>query len=132
MESMQLKILLPFRVFAEVHGVKRIVAETPHGSFGILPRRLDCAGSLVPGILTYETEEGEEVFVAIDRGILVKAGSEVLVSVRNAIGGKELGELHRAVEEQFLQLDEHEREVRSVMVKLETGFIRQFQELYRD
>ncbi len=132
MESMQLKILLPFRVFTEVHGVKRIVAETLHGYFGILPNRLDCVGALAPGILTYETEEGEEVFVAIDRGILVKAGSEVLVSVRNAIGGKELGELHEAVEAQFLQLDEREREVRSVMVKLETGFIRQFQELYRD
>lgn len=132
MESMQLKILLPFRVFADVHEVKRIVAETPRGSFGILPRRLDCVGALAPGIFTYETEEDGEVHVAIDRGILVKAGSEVLVSVRKAVGGRELGELHQAVEEQFRQLDEHEREVRSVTVKLETRFIRQFQELNRD
>jgi len=132
MESMQLKILLPFRVFAQVQEVKRIVAETPRGSYGILPRRLDGVGALAPGILTYETAEGEEVFVATDRGILVKAGSEVLVSVRNAIGGKELGELYQAVEGQFSQLDEHEQEVRSVMVKLETGFIRQFQELHRE
>lgn len=132
MDSMQLKIQLPFRVFAQVHEVKRILAETPQGYYGILPNRLDGVGALAPGILIYETKEGEEVFVAIDRGILVKAGSEVLISVRNAIGGKELGELHRAVEEQFLQLDEREKEVRSVMVKLETGFIRQFQELYRE
>lgn len=129
---MQLKILLPFRVFADVHEVKRIVAETPRGSFGILPRRLDCVGALAPGIFTYETEEDGEVHVAIDRGILVKAGSEVLVSVRKAVGGRELGELHQAVEEQFRQLDEHEREVRSVTVKLETRFIRQFQELNQD
>ena len=128
MENMQLKILLPFRVLADLRGVTRIVAETPRGSFGILPRRLDCVGALAPGILTYETEADGEVHVAIDRGVLVKAGSEVLVSVRNAVGGQELGELHRAVEEEFLQLDEHEREERSVTVKLETRFIRQLQE----
>lgn len=129
---MQLKILLPYGIFAEEQRVKRIVAETREGAYGLLPNRLDCVGALVPGIFTYESEEKGEVHLAIDEGVLVKAGSEVLVSVRDAIGGMELGRLHEAVKQRFLQLDEHEQEVRSVLVKLETGFIRQFQELQRE
>lgn len=129
---MHLKILLPFGIFAEQPSVKRIVAETPQGAFGLLPNRLDCVGALVPGIFTYETEDGGEEYVAIDRGILVKAGSEVLVSVRKAIGGMELGQLHEAVKREFLQLDEREKDIRSVLVKLETGFIRQFQKMQRE
>ena len=56
--NMKLKVLLPYQVFAEIDDVNRIVAETPQGSFGLLPRRLDCVAVLEPGILTYETEGG--------------------------------------------------------------------------
>lgn len=125
---MNLKILLPFQVFADLKGIKRIVAETFQGSFGLLPQRLDCAAALSPGILMYETETGSVVYLAIDEGILVKAGIDVLVSVRNAIGGAELGNLHQAVEQEFKNIDEQEKKVRSVMAKLELGFIRRFEE----
>ena len=47
---MNLKVLLPFQVFAEKTGVLRIVAETREGSFGLLPHRLDCVAALAPGI----------------------------------------------------------------------------------
>ncbi len=123
---MQLKILLPFQVFAEKTGVSRIVAETREGSFGILPHRLDCVAALAPGILTYETESDGEVFVAVDEGVLVKTGTDVLVSVRGALGGMDLGQLHDAVKQEFLALDEDEQNVRSVMAKLETGFLHRF------
>lgn len=123
---MKLKILLPFQVFAEKSDVSRIVAETPDGSFGLLPQRLDCVASLAPGILTYETESDGEVFVAVDEGVLVKTGQDVLVSVRRALGGPDLGQLRDAVEKEFLNLDEAERNVRSVMAKLETGFLHRF------
>ncbi len=123
---MKLKILLPFQVFAEKTDVSRIVAETPDGSFGLLPQRLDCVASLAPGILTYETESEGEVFVAVDEGVLVKTGQDVLVSVRRALGGTDLGQLREAVKKEFLNLDEAERDVRSVMAKLETGFLHRF------
>ncbi|HMT80739.1 MAG TPA: F0F1 ATP synthase subunit epsilon [Azonexus sp.] len=126
--SMQLKILLPFKVFAENQDVLRIVAESRSGAFGLLPNRLDCAAALVPGILTYETRNEGEVSLAVDEGVLVKTGNEVLVSVRNAIGGMDLGELHQAIEREFLNLDEQEKSVRSVLAKLESGFIRRFAE----
>ena len=88
---MNLKILLPFKIFAEKTGVLRIVAETREGSFGLLPHRLDCVAALAPGILVFETEAEGEVCMAVDEGVLVKTGADVLVSVRNAIGGMDLG-----------------------------------------
>ena len=123
---MNLKVLLPFQVFAEKTGVSRIVAETHEGSFGLLPHRLDCVAALSPGILTYETESDGEVFVAVDEGVLVKTGTDVLVSVRRALGGTDLGELRDSVKQEFLTLDEHEQSVRTVMAKLESGFLRRF------
>ncbi len=124
--SMQLKIFLPFQIFAEKIGVLRIVAETSAGSFGILPRRLDCVAALVPGILLFETEEDGEVYVAVDEGVLVKRGRDVLVSVRNAIGGDDLGLLHAAVDREFRNLDEQEQSVRLALAKMESVFIRRF------
>ncbi|WP_415838029.1 F0F1 ATP synthase subunit epsilon [Polaromonas hydrogenivorans] len=129
---MNLKILLPFRIFAEKTAVLRIVAETQAGSFGLLPQRLDCVAALTPGILIYETASDGEVFVAVDSGVLVKSGAEVLVSVRRAMGGANLGELRQAVEQEFLTLDEHEQNVRAVMAKLETGFLRRFATFQHD
>ncbi len=131
-ETMQLKVLLPFQVFAEKTGVRRIVAETPAGSFGLLPHRLDCVASLAPGILTYQTDAEGEVYVAVDEGVLVKTGREVLVSVRHAIGGVDLGQLRAAVEREFLTLDDREKNVRSVLAKLESGFVRRFMEFRRE
>jgi len=129
---MNLKILLPFKVFAEKAGVSRIVAETHAGSFGLLPHRRDCVAALEPGILIYETEANGEVFVAVDGGVLVKTGPDVLVSVRRAMGGADLGQLRQAVEKEFLALDEHEQNVRSVLAKLETGFLRRFATFQHD
>lgn len=129
---MNLKILLPSKVFAEKSGVSRIVSETHAGSFGLLPHRRDCVAALVPGILVYETAADGEVFVAVDGGVLVKTGPDVRVSVRRAMGGADLGQLRQAVEQEFLALDEHEQSVRSVMAKLETGFLRRFATFQHD
>ena len=123
---MKLKVLLPFQVFAEKTGVSRMVAETREGSFGLLPHRLDCVTALVPGILVYETEAQGEAYLAVDEGVLVKVGADVLVCVRRAIEGTELALLRQAVEREFLTLDENEQSVRSVMAKLESSFLHRF------
>lgn len=129
---MNLEILLPFRIFAEKTSVSRIVAETRSGSFGLLPHRLDCVAALVPGILIYENEAEGEVCVAVDEGVLVKTGLDVFVSVRNAIGGTDLGALRASVAQEFLNLDEQEQRVRSVMAKMESGFIRRLAEFHHE
>ena len=129
---MNLRMLLPFQVFAEKTGVFRIVAETREGSFGLLPHRLDCVASLAPGILIYESEADGEVYVAVDEGVLIKTGLDVLVSVRNAIAGRYLSKLRDSVEREFLNLDEREQNVRSVLAKMESGFIRRLAEFHHD
>jgi|ERR1035437_1521521 F-type H+-transporting ATPase subunit epsilon len=125
---MNLRILLPFQIFAEKKGVSRIVAEGREGSFGILPHRLDCVAVLEPGIFTYETEAEGEVYVAVDEGVLIKTGQDVLVSVRDSIIGTDLSQLQEAVEKEFLTLDETEQKIHLVMVKLESGLIRRLAE----
>ena len=126
---MQLEILLPFRVFASESGVSRIVAQTLQGSIGLLPRRRDCVAALVPGILVYETRDGGERWVAVDEGVLVKAGPQVTVSVRRAIAGDDLHQLRDAVDREFLAIDEQEQTVRSALARLESGFVRRFVDL---
>lgn len=129
---MNLKVLLPFRIFTGETGVVRIVAETRVGSFGLLPHRRDCAAALAPGILIYETRSQGEVYMAVDEGVLVKTGLNVLVSVRNAISGTDLGQLRDSVEQEFLNLNEREQSVRSVMAKMESGFIRRLAEFHHE
>ena len=127
---MTLKILLPYQVYAEKTGVTRIVAETSSGALGLLPQLLDCAASLEPGILTCESEAEGEQFIAIDRGILVKTGSEVLISVRNATGGVELAQLYAAVEREFAEFNEREQNNLAVLRKMESGFIERLARYY--
>ena len=129
---MTLEVLLPFQIFASKTDVLRIVAETRDGSFGLLPHRLDCVAALAPGILTYQSESEGEVFLAVDEGVLVKTGPDVRVSVRRAVGGTDLALLRDAVEKEFLTLDDEEQTVRTVMAKLETGFLRRLAALEHD
>jgi F-type H+-transporting ATPase subunit epsilon len=129
---MTLKVLLPFQVFAERTGVTRVVAETREGSFGLLPHRLDCVAALTPGLLTYETEVEGEVYVAVDEGVLVKTGQDVVVSVRRAIGGTDLGQLRDAVEQEFLTLDEHEQGVRLVLANMEFNILHRMTAFHDD
>jgi F-type H+-transporting ATPase subunit epsilon len=125
---MNLKILLPFKVFADVKNVSSIVMETSEGSYGLLPQRLDCVAALVPGIFTYETD-GASHYVAVESGVMVKAGTQVLVSVRNAVGGADLGKLGELVKKDFKLQDENQKQVTTVIAKLERGFIYSFDKL---
>jgi F-type H+-transporting ATPase subunit epsilon len=124
---MNLKILLPAEVFLS-EKVAKVVAEAANGFFCLLPHHVDYTAALVPGVFLYETEE-EESYLAIDVGTLVKKGDEILVSVRNAVRGPELGKLKLEVVKQFRELDEREKKARSAAAKLEVDLLRRFMEL---
>ena len=128
---MHLKVLLPYGIFADQSGVTRIVAETRDGSCGLLPRRLDCVAALVPGILIYQCDAQPETFVAVDEGVLVKSGQEVLISVRRAVGGTDLAQLRTAVAREFLTRDAEEKSLRSSLLKIESGLISRLAALHR-
>lgn len=124
--AMHLKVLLPSKVLLDKTNVTHLVAETSEGSYGFLPNRLDCVAVLTPGILTFTHLDEGEVFVAVDEGVLVKTGLDVLISVRSALIGSDLETLRTAVEEEFLVLDQQAQQARRVMAKLESGFIHRF------
>ncbi len=126
---MNLKILLPYKIFADEKNISSIVMETSEGSYGLLPHRLDCVAALVPGIFTYESEKDGVKYVAVDTGVLIKAGTQVLVSVRNAVGGVDLGKLGALVKKDFKTRDEYEKEINTVIAKLERGFIYSFDKI---
>jgi F-type H+-transporting ATPase subunit epsilon len=123
---MNLKILLPFQIFADLHDVSKVAAETTAGSFGFLPQRLDCVASLVPGILCYQSAAQGEVFLGVDEGVLVKTGQDMLISVRNALAGADLDRLREAVDKDFLRQDALEKQLRASATKMEGQLAHQF------
>jgi F-type H+-transporting ATPase subunit epsilon len=128
---MQLKVLVPSGIIVSVADIERVVVMTTAGSFGLLPHRLDCAAVLSPGLLTYSTAGIGDVHLAIDAGVLVKTGAEVVVCVRHAIAGVELGRLRQAVQQELLQLSAQESLSRKTLAQLESGLIREFVRLQR-
>jgi F-type H+-transporting ATPase subunit epsilon len=127
----QLRILLPSEVFALVENVDSIVATTPSGCFGLLPHRMDCAAVLTPGLLGYTTASTGDVHIAVDAGVMIKTGNEVLVCVRRAISGADLGQLQQAVQLELLKLSEQQQADRRTLAHLESGLIRDLVELQR-
>ena len=122
---MRLKVLLPTEILLDIP-VTKIVAEGENGSFCLKPKHIDFVSALAPGLLSYVTPEGTEQFVGIDEGILVKCGREVRVSTRDAVLGDEPAALHATILERISELDEHERNARSVLARLEAGVAKQF------
>jgi F-type H+-transporting ATPase subunit epsilon len=117
---MKLKVILPMRIFLDQE-VTKVTAEAANGSFCLLPKHIDFVAALVAGIISFESEKGEE-YLAVDEGVLVKRASEVMVSTRRAVRSKDLGELKRIVKQEFRTLDERERKTRSILAKLEADF----------
>jgi F-type H+-transporting ATPase subunit epsilon len=122
---MKLKLLKPTQVVVD-EDVAKVVADGVHGSFCLLPRHVDFLAPLVPGLLAFVDSEGKEQFVAVDEGLLVKQGDEVLVSTRQAIRGGDLDQLRNAVHEEFRALDERERAAKAAIAKLEAGFLQNY------
>lgn len=126
--TMNLRILLPGRVLLSVL-TSKVIAEAQNGSFCLLPRHIDFLAALVPGLLSYIDTDQQECFVAVDEGILIKRGPEVLVSTRQAVPSDDIASLRNTVRKEFQTLDERERSARSAMARLESDLIRRFLEM---
>lgn len=127
--SMRVKLVVPSGVLLEQEAVK-VVAEAQDGAFCLLPRHVDFVAALVPGILGLTSADGAETFVALDEGILVKHGPEVLVSTWNAVQGR-LGELQQSVLGLVRALGEEEQKARLALDRLEASLVHQLREWER-
>lgn len=122
---MHLKILLPTQILID-QPVTKVVAEALNGSFCLLPRHIDVLTALVPGILTFQTADETETFLAVEGGVLIKCGSKVEVSTRNAFRGDSLEALRQDVARQFYAIDEQERQARTAIARMKASLARQF------
>lgn len=124
---MRLRLLMPKEVLLD-REVEKVTAEAVNGEFCLLPRHIDFVAVLVPGILRFESG-GEENFVAVDGGVLVKKSDMVMVSSPRAVIGTALGKLKETVLSQFLKIDDTEKRAQSAMAKLEADIVRNFIEM---
>lgn len=126
---MRLQVLLPHRVLLDER-VDKVVAKGPGGFFGLLEHHADLVCLLAPGILTYAAG-GEEVHAALDQGVLVKNGGEVLISVRDGVAHRPLGRLKETLDEMFAVREEAEERAMRAIAKIEADFVRRLVELGR-
>ncbi|MEH2373436.1 F0F1 ATP synthase subunit epsilon [Nostoc sp.] len=126
--EMRFKVVLPTKILMETAAIK-VIAEAENGMFCLLPHHIDFVATLIPSLLSFVSPQGQEQFLAIDQGILIKHGDEVTVATQNAVEGSDLGMLKKTVEQEFHLIDEREKTARSVLEKLEVNTIRHFIEL---
>lgn len=126
---MRVRVQTPTRLVIEIVGIRSITCETGMGRRTIEPRRLDGVVALVPGILTLRSSTGDRSETAIDEGILVKSGSEVVVSVRHALTAPTNQPLPAALRQELQEIRDREAELRTAIEELETRFMKQFAEI---
>lgn len=120
---MRLRISVPTEVLLDAPVVK-VVAESETGSFCLLPRHLDLATVLVPGLLTFVRDDGTEGVVAVDHGVLAKVGDDVRVACERALLADRPEVAARAVRERFREVGEHEKHARATLARLESDVVR--------
>ena len=128
---MEISLILPNKIGGQYHEVSKIRAEGLEGHFTLLPSHIDYVSVLVPGIMQLTSGNQEHIF-AMDHGTLVKIGSSVRISCRNAVEGLDISQLHQVVKEQFKEIDDMEKKARSALLGLEYGVIRRFAELGKE
>lgn len=125
---MRLEVITPTEICLDAE-VRKIVAEAAGGFFGLLPGHGDFVTDLVAGIMIVTSKPGQDRFVAVNSGTLVKCGAHVRVAVQGATFGDDLGWLRDQVAQRFHQQDEDERSARAAMARLEADMIRRFRAL---
>jgi len=123
-----LRVVTPSKVIVDTR-VRKVTVQGKEGSRTYLPRHIDFVTAVVPSVMSWEPVEGEEQFAAVDEGVVVKAGDDLLVSTTYAVHGPGLGQLRETVEGQFEQRGEREKSARTALAKLEASIVRRFMEL---
>lgn len=124
---MRVRIIIPNRTIMDEEADKLTIPGR-EGAFQILPKHVDMAASLSAGILTV-FQGSEETYFAVNQGVLVKEGSTVSISCLQAMRGTSLETLNRMLSESFRKLDEEEKRLRDILVKLEADTLMRFMDI---
>ena len=128
---LRLKVMEPEKILVET-SVTKVIAEGLNGSFCIKPKHIDFVSALKPGILEYTVDDESEQFIALDEGILVKCGQEILVSVLNGIPGTDLSRLEETVREQFQKTEAINKATDIALKGMEADLLMHFVEMDKE
>ncbi|MFP4114131.1 MAG: hypothetical protein ACOC2Y_04970 [Spirochaetota bacterium] len=120
---MRLEVFVPSRT----HGfsdLELVDVESEIGRLTLLPRHVDCAAALLPGLIRIVDAEGEEHYIGADGGTLVKLGDTVMVSTPRAVVGRALGEIHTELEERRRERVTRAKEAQKALARLEVELAR--------
>ncbi len=120
---MTLEVFVP----SEVHSfyeIRLVDVESVSGRMTFLPRHLDSAAALVPGLVRFVDSQGDEHFVGSDGGTVVKIGDRVMISTPRAVVGVGLGELHDELVRRHREREERDREAQQAFARMATELAR--------
>lgn len=124
---MDLDVILPDRTttYSDVDSVSAPGAE---GYFQLYPKHVDYTSTLKAGIMTLR-KDGEEIYFAVNNGVLVKKADKIFVACHQAIQGESLEKLSETVETTFLVAQEKEKSTNEILAKMEIETLKRFYEL---
>lgn len=125
---MNLKVTKPTKIVLDKEVIK-IKARAHNGAFEFLPRHIDFLSSLPPGIVEYQTPEGNVGYVAVNEALLVKVGPTVMISTSDAADGAQLGRLREKIQENYLKVSDSERKAKTAVYNIESEIMKKFIEL---
>lgn len=125
---MLLTIYSPLGTILETQ-IKKVTFETVNGNYTLLPKHVDFVSAMNPNIVRYVDENKEEKFAACHRGIVVKKGKDVTISVQKAVLSDSVDELSKVIIEDFKKSEEQRKELNLAMARLEIGLLRGFKRL---
>lgn len=120
---MQLKVYTPVGILLDLP-VKKVDLEGLDGFWTLLPKHADFVNTLTAGILSYTTEDNKILYIACNRGVVVKKHQEVRISTPLAILDDNLEKLTQTIKIDFKQMEEERKEINTTIARLEIGLIK--------
>jgi F-type H+-transporting ATPase subunit epsilon len=123
---MRLVVTTPTAILVNAGNVSYLRAEDSTGAFGIQRGHADFLTALAISVLIWRDTAGVEHYAAVRGGVLrVRGGLVVEVATREAVLGKELGQLREVVLAEMSRNAEMERAARVGALGLQQAVIQQ-------
>lgn len=126
---MRIKVQLPDQILYEAD-VKLVSFQAEDGTFTMLPRHIDFASSLVPGIVRFvEKENGQEKYLATSKAVLVKKSDLVTISTTTAVMSDSLDTVQEQIQAELDEVAEEMQEARDSLSRLEVAIVKKYMEI---
>ncbi|MCP4393707.1 MAG: hypothetical protein GY804_05500 [Alphaproteobacteria bacterium] len=125
---MRIKVQLPDQIIYEDEA-ELIKYEAEDGTFTMLPRHIDFASSLVPGVVRVTQKDGNEVFLATSRAVLVKQGDLVTISTSLAVVSDSLEDVQDTLNAELEKSSEEIQNARDSLARMEVAIVKKYMEI---